>query len=170
MAANPLNVVAEELPVETGVAKADREKLAGLLNQALAASYVLYAKTHAFHWNVAGPQFYGIHKLTDEQYQDLAAAIDEIAERVRAIGFPAMSGLANYIEASVVDDVDVSEMPGARDMVAQLARDHQAIAAKMREAVSAAEAADDVYSADLLTGRIGVHEEAAWMLNSIVAE
>lgn len=167
---NSLNVVAEELPVETGVKKADRRRLADVLNQSLAGTYVLYAKTHAFHWNVAGPQFYGIHKLTDEQYQDMAAAIDEIAERVRAIGFPAMSGLGNYLAASPVEDVDVSEMPDARDMVMQLAQDHQTMAAKLRKAVSVAEQADDVYTADLLTARIGVHEEAAWMLNAIVAE
>lgn len=165
---DPLNARAEELPVNTGIDKKDRKVLAEHLGDVLASTYVLYAKTHNFHWNVAGPLFYGVHKLTDEQYNDLAKAIDEIAERTRAIGFPALRGLGTYIERSAVSDT--SKIPDTRKMVEILAKDHQAVAGQIREAVGEAEKAHDVYTADLLTARIGFHEEAAWMLNAILAE
>ena len=159
-----LETRAEELPVNTGVEKIDRSILAELLGNVLASTYVLYHKTHAFHWNVTGPLFYSIHQLTDEQYNDLAEASDKIAERIRAIGFPAPIGLANYIQKSAISDV--AEFPDAGDMVHALAKDHQAVADQIRQVVKEAEAHGDVYTADLLTSRIGVHEEAAWMLNA----
>lgn len=158
----------DELPVRTGIERDDRKKLAELLNEALAGTYVLYAKTLAYHWNVTGPLFYSVHKLTDEQYNELGEAVDSIAERVRALGFPALGGIGHYVEKSVVADVD--GLPTAGEMVAELARDHQSMARSLRAGVAEAEKVEDVYTADFLTGRIGVHEEAAWMLNAIVAD
>lgn len=169
MTTEVLDTKARELDLETGLDRSDREKLAEHLNRALASTYVLYNKTHLFHWNVAGPLFYSVHKLTDEQYQDLAAAVDDLAERVRAIGFPATGGLKNMLEQSVVDDAD-SLSPPTREMVSILAKDHQRIALDLRNAVGEAERLNDVYTADLLTARIGVHEEAAWMLQAILAD
>ena len=164
-----LEVKAPELPSDTGLTRKDREKLAEHLNEALASTYVLYAKTQTFHWNVAGPLFYSVHNLTEKQYEDLAQAIDSIAERVRAIGFPADGGLKRLSEASHVEDC--SEVaPSARSMLSDLARDHQVVAGQLREAVAVAEEVRDVYTADLLTSRIGVHEEASWMLGSMLAE
>jgi starvation-inducible DNA-binding protein len=163
-----IDVKARELPVESGIAKQDRKKLASALSDALASTYVLYAKTHNFHWNVAGPLFYAVHKLTDEQYRNLADAVDEIAERIRAIGFPATGGLKSYIERSAI--ADSGEIPPAKEMVETLAADHQSIAQQLRAAVAEAEDVDDVFTADLLTARIGFHEEAAWMLMAIAAE
>lgn len=163
-----LSIVAAELPVATGVKKSDRKSLADLLGDALASSYVLYHKIHAYHWNVSGPFFYSLHKLTDAQYRDVAEAIDAIAERIRSIGFAAPVGLSRYVERSVVSDV--VEIKTAGEMVAELSQDHQKVAKQMRETVKAADDADDVYTADLLTSRIGAHEEAAWMLNAILVD
>ena len=159
---------ANELPVATGIAREDLRELAHKLGGVLASTYVLYHKTHAYHWNVTGPLFYSVHKLTDAQYQDLAAAIEEIAERTRALGFAAPVGLSGYIKESVVKDV--SGVPSAGDMVAELADDHQAVAVQLRNVVDEAETVDDVFTADLLTARIGVHEEAAWMLNALLVD
>ena len=156
-----------DLPMDSGIERKDRKKLAELMGGVLASSYVLYHKTHAFHWNITGPLFYSVHKLTDSQYQDLAGAIDDVAERVRALGFPAPSGLGRYIKESVVEDE--TDLTDAKAMIKQLADDHQAIAAQLRKAVMEAEQAEDVYTADLLTARIGAHEEAAWMLNALRA-
>ncbi|MEO1243859.1 MAG: Dps family protein [Pseudomonadota bacterium] len=156
---------AEELPVKTGIDRKDRKMLSELMGRVLASSYVLYHKTHAFHWNITGPMFYSVHKLTEEQYKDLAAANDDLAERIRAIGFTTPTGLTRYINESIVEDV--TDMPSAGDMIQQLAQDHQAVATQLRDAVKEAEKVDDVYTADLLTARIGAHEEAAWMLNAL---
>lgn len=158
----------EDFAVDTGVESKDRRKLATSMGRVLASSYVLYHKIHAFHWNVTGPMFYSVHKLTDDHYQDLAAALDNIAERIRAIGFKTPTGLKSYLSESVVEDVD--EMPAAEEMIKQLSKDHQAIAMQLREAVKEAETLDDVFTADLLTARIGAHEEASWMLNALVTQ
>ncbi len=158
----------EDLPIRAGVERKDRKMLAELMGQALASTYVLYHKTHAFHWNVTGPLFYSVHKLTDDQYNDLAEAIDDIAERIRAIGVVAPTGLKRYIKESRVDDY--TDVDDAVAMVLQLGKDHQEVAAQLREAVKEAEKVDDVYTADLLTARIGAHEEASWMLNSLIVQ
>lgn len=158
----------EDLPMRSGIEQKDRKMLAELMGQALASTYVLYHKTHAFHWNVTGPLFYSVHKLTDDQYQDLAASIDDIAERIRAIGAKAPTGLKSYIGLSRIDDnTDVED---AVEMIAQLAKDHQEVASQFRDAVKEADRVEDVFTADLLTARIGAHEEAAWMLNSLITQ
>lgn len=156
----------QDLPLNSDIARTDRKELAGALGDVLASSYVLYHKTHAYHWNITGPMFYSVHKLTDEQYQDLAEAIDDIAERIRALGFTTPVGLSSYTDSSIVKDTD--GLPKPEEMVEQLAKDHQAVAAMIRTAVNEAEKVDDVYTADLLTARIGVHEEAAWMLSALI--
>ncbi len=169
MSIDLLDTRATELPIETGIARKDRQALAEALNKALSSTYVLYAKTHAYHWNVAGPLFYSVHKLTDDQYQDLATAVDALAERVRAIGFAAVGGLKSFLDKSAIDDVDRGA-PSAREMISTLASDHQKLALQLRDAVREADRHNDVYTADLLTSRIGVHEEAAWMLTALLSE
>ncbi len=163
-----LEARAEELPVDTDVTRPQRKALAEMLGNVLSSTYVLYHKTHGFHWNVTGPLFYSVHKLTDDQYQDLADAVDNIAERIRAIGFPAPMGLTGYVASSIVEDAQ--DFPDAGGMLKQLSKDHQMLADQMRDVVEVAEKAHDVYTADLLTARIGAHEEAAWMLNALAVQ
>ncbi|MEL7486490.1 MAG: Dps family protein [Pseudomonadota bacterium] len=168
MSIQVLNTTYEDLPIRAGVERKDRKMLAELMGRALASTYVLYHKTHAFHWNVTGPLFYSVHKLTDEQYNDLAKAIDTMAERIRAIGAVAPTGLSRYLKDSRIEDE--TDIDDAVAMVMQLAKDHQEVAAQLRDAVKEAEKVDDVYTADLLTARIGAHEEASWMLNSLIVQ
>lgn len=168
MTDNALHVSAQEIPLESGIEHGNRKALAHLLNRFLASTYVLNAKTQAVHWLVEGPMFYSVHKLTESHYEDMQDAIDEIAERVRSLGFFPISSLAGMIKMS-----DVTELDGENtvaEMVAALADDHQAVARQARLAVAEADTADDVFTADLLTTRIGVHEKASWMLNALRAQ
>ncbi len=151
----------------TGIDAGDAKKLSDGLSRSLAGTYVLYVKTQGFHWNVVGPLFYGLHKLTEEQYQGLAKAVDEIAERIRALGHPAPASLSEFLKLSAVDEMTGRQ--SAENMVASLIADHETVARTFRELVGIAEKANDVVTADLLTDRIHAHEEAAWMLRSIAS-
>ncbi|MCR9269388.1 MAG: DNA starvation/stationary phase protection protein [Hyphomonadaceae bacterium] len=157
----------ETLNIESELKPENRTEIAEKLGKVLASTYVLYHKTQGFHWNVTGPMFISVHELTETQYKDLAAAIDDIAERVRTLGAPAPMGLAGYVGDSQV--LDQSEFPTVGQMLETLARDHLTVADEMRGIVEAAEQVKDVYTADLLTARIGAHEEAAWMLKALAA-
>lgn len=151
----------------TGIAPDDARQLAEGLSRALAETYVLYVKTQGFHWNVVGPLFYGLHKLTEEQYADLAAAADDIAERIRALGHVAPASMAEFVELSAIEES--GGKLSANDMVSALVADHETAARTFRELVAVAEKTHDVATADLLTDRIRAHEEAGWMLRSIAA-
>ncbi len=157
----------ESVPVNIGIEGKDRKHLAELLESALANTYVLYAKIQGVHWNVAGPNFYGIHKMTEEQYGDLNQSIDELAERIRAIGYLAPTKLATFLKLSQIKEAD--ELGDARAMLETLAQDHQAVAKILRAAVKEADEVDDVFTADMLTARIGSHEKFAWMLRASAA-
>ncbi|MBX2831778.1 MAG: DNA starvation/stationary phase protection protein [Rhodospirillales bacterium] len=162
-----MQTVAQESPIETGVDRKDRRELAEMLTQIIGSSHVLYAKVRGVHWNVVGPAFYSLHKMTEAQYEDLNVAIDDMAERIRAIGFAAPTGLEEMMENSVI--LDQAALLPANDMIKELVDDHEKMARLIREGVSAAEEVDDVKTADLLTERIGVHEEAAWMLRATIS-
>lgn len=155
----------ETLDIKSDLKPENRTEVAEKLGKVLASSYMLYHKTQGFHWNVTGPMFVSVHELTERQYKDLAKAIDEIAERIRTLGAPAPMGLAGYISDSNV--LDQSEFPTVGQMLETLAHDHLIIADEMRSIVETAETVKDVYTADLLTARIGAHEEAAWMLKAL---
>jgi starvation-inducible DNA-binding protein len=154
--------------MNTGIKGTSRQELADTLARALAETYVLYLKTQGFHWNVVGPQFYGLHKLTEEQYRDLADAIDELAERIRALGFPAPATFAQFLELSAIGEMP--EIPSAEAGLRALIADHENISRTFRTAVHIAEEDDDVVSADMLTQRCRVHEKQAWMLRSTLAQ
>jgi starvation-inducible DNA-binding protein len=156
----------QSVPLDIGIERADRAKLAELLGAALANSYVLYAKVQGFHWNVTGPMFYSIHKSTEEQYEDLAASIDEIAERIRAVGFKSPTTLARFLQ--IADVQEEASNPEAAEMVRILVHDHEAVAKSLRAAVEEADRLEDVFTADLLTARIGKHEQYAWMLRAMI--
>ncbi|WP_026091143.1 DNA starvation/stationary phase protection protein [Blastomonas sp. AAP53] len=153
--------------VNTGIEAGDRKEVAKALQHGLADTYSLYLKTLGVHWNIVGPSFYSVHKLTEEQYEDLHAAADVIAERIRALGEIAPASFGDYTKLSVVDS---SETPRQADaMIKGLISDNEAIAKRMRDFVEVAEEADDVFTADLLTARIGKHEENAWMLRALIS-
>jgi len=163
-----LKVEPSEDKIKTGLRDRDTGKLAKYLSNALADSYVLYLQTQGAHWNVVGPAFYSVHELTEKQYEDLQEAIDDIAERIRALGHLAPASFDEFADLSVIKSKPSAK--SAHDLIKGLVEDNQAVAERMRKAVAAAEEVEDVYTADLLTARIGAHEEAAWKLRSLLAE
>lgn len=144
-----------------------QKALAKALGGTLADTYRLMFKTHAYHWNVTGPLFYSLHKLTETQYEDLFAAADELAERIRALGQTTVMRFGDIAEGSVLSDLD--RAPSAGDMVEDLRADHEKVATRMHELASLAEKHDDIVTADLATQRSSFHEKAAWMLRAIVS-
>ena len=157
-----MKVVPAPEPVKTGVQKV--KPLAKALAEALADTYRLVFKTHAYHWNVEGALFYPIHKLTEAQYENLFAATDEIAERIRALGQLAPARLSEVIEASVIKDAE--KLPSTQAMVEDLASDHEKVAKRLHDAISLADEHEDPVTADMLTARSAFHEQAAWMLRA----
>ncbi|MDX1654986.1 MAG: Dps family protein [Candidatus Competibacteraceae bacterium] len=163
-----LQTKAAEIHINTGVPREERRELAQRLGVNLADSYTLYLKTQGFHWNVAGPLFYSLHKLTESQYEDLAEAIDEIAERIRALGFPAPASYRQFIELTRVSEEH--GVPTAQEMVRQLVEANEITARNLRQSIHEAEQVDDVKTADMLTDRLGQHEENIWMLRALLAD
>ncbi len=152
------------MDINIGIEAQDREKIAGGLAHVLADTYVLYLKTHGYHWNVTGPMFNTLHVMFEQQYRELWTATDEIAERIRALGVYAPgAGSAFQTLSSIEEAVGV---PAASDMIADLARGHERLAKTAREAFPAAEAANDQPTMDLLTQRMNAAEKTAWMLRS----
>lgn len=148
----------------TSVDAAGRAAVATALKVALADSYSMYLKTLGVHWNVTGPSFFGLHKLTDAQYQELHAAADAIAERIRALGHVAPASFSEFRAASCVDVETPHKSTPA--MLLELVADNEAVARRMLAASNTADAAGDKYTEDMLIARIGVHEENAWMLRA----
>jgi starvation-inducible DNA-binding protein len=143
--------------------KPDKATVEGLSNL-LASSYTLYVKTHNYHWNVTGPMFTTLHTLFETQYTELALALDEIAERIRALGAYAPGSFAEFSKLSVVKEE--TGKPEAKEMIVNLVSDHEAISEAARRVIEAAEAAGDQATADLGTRRVDVHDKNAWMLRS----
>jgi starvation-inducible DNA-binding protein len=141
-----------------------REEVAKQLSGLLADSYTLYLKTHNYHWNVTGPLFNTLHTLFETEYTELALAVDEIAERIRAIGYVAPGSYTEFSRLSAVKEAN--SVPKAEDMVRELASDQEIVVAGAQRVIAAAEAAGDQGSADLGVRRIEVHEKNAWMLRS----
>ncbi|MEM8800018.1 MAG: DNA starvation/stationary phase protection protein [Pseudomonadota bacterium] len=137
------------------------------LSQSLADSYVIRLKTQAVHWNVEGPHFLTVHNLTEEHYEELADAIDEIAERIRAIGEKAPASYAKYSDLKGIDDAEPSG--DALAMVATLRDDHQTVSKRLAGFIETAGEAGDSVSEDLLINRKEFHDKAAWMLRSIAS-
>jgi len=142
-------------------------KVAEALAALLSDTYTTYLKTHGFHWNVTGPMFTTLHTLFEQQYSELALAVDEIAERIRAVGEMAPGSWEELSERASVKEARGRR--SAEEMLVELATDQQTIADSARRVVEAAEAANDAASADLGVRRIDVHEKNAWMLRSHLA-
>ncbi len=152
--------------IDIGIDARDREKVAHALSRLLADSYGLYLKTHNFHWNVEGPMFNTLHQMFMVQYTELWNALDEIAERIRSLGFPAPGSYKAFARLTSIEDSE--GMPEAMAMVRELVKGHEAVARTARAAFGPAEKAGDESSADLLTQRLQVHEKTAWMLRSLL--
>ena len=155
------------MEVNTGIDRADREAIAAGLSRLLADSYTLYLKTHNYHWNVTGPQFNTLHQMFETQYTELATAVDEIAERIRALGVRAPGSYAEFSKLTSIEEGDGRE--SAEDMIRQLAIGQETVVRTAREAFPAADTANDEPTADLLTQRMQIHEKNAWMLRSMLA-
>jgi starvation-inducible DNA-binding protein len=155
--------------INIGISEKDRAAIAGGLSRLLADTYTLYLTTHNFHWNVTGPMFNTLHLMFMEQYTELWNAVDPVAERIRSLGHPAPGSYAQFGELSSIRDVPATP-PKALDMVAILVEGHEAVARTARSIIPAAENAGDETTADLLTQRLSVHEQTAWMLRSLLQE
>ena len=155
------------MTIEIGINEKDREAIAAGLSKLLADSYTLYLKTHNYHWNVTGPQFNTLHQMFEVQYTELAVAVDEIAERIRALGVKAPGSYSAYTELTSIAEGSGEE--SAEEMIRQLVLGQETVARTAREAFPAAEAANDEPTADLLTQRMQLHEKNAWMLRSMLA-
>ena len=156
------------MELNTGISKSDREAIAAGLSSLLADSYTLYLKTHNYHWNVTGPQFNTLHQMFEEQYTELATAVDEIAERIRALGVKAPGSYVEFSELTSIKEAVGGE--SADEMTRQLALGQETIVRTAREVFPAADAANDEPTADLLTQRMQIHEKNAWMLRSMLAD
>ena len=152
--------------IDIGISTEDRADIADHLSRVLADSYTLYLKTHNFHWNVTGPMFNTLHLMFEQQYTELAAAVDLIAERIRALGHPAPGSYSQYSELSTVKEE--TGVPDAQDMIRQMVEGQEAVTRTARRAFEVAEKANDQPTADLLTQRMQTHEKTAWMLRSLL--
>ncbi|MBT0569923.1 DNA starvation/stationary phase protection protein [Curvibacter sp. CHRR-16] len=152
-----------------GISEKDRKAIAKGLSHLLADTYTLYLTTHNFHWNVTGPMFNTLHTMFMGQYTELWNAVDPIAERIRALGHTAPGSYADFGKLSSLPDAP-SKPPKALDMVAILVKGHESVAAKARSLFPLVDKASDEPTADLLTQRIALHEQTAWMLRSLLEE
>lgn len=152
--------------MDNGISEKDRAKIAQGLSKLLADTYTLYLQTHNFHWNVTGPMFNTLHLMFEGQYTELALAVDLIAERIRALGFPAPGTYAAYAKLSSIKETN--GVPSAQEMVGILVKSQEAVVRTARSVFPVVEKAADEPSADLLTQRMQVHEKTAWMLRSLL--
>lgn len=155
------------MELDIGIDETDRKEIAERLSRLLADTYTLYLKTHGYHWNVTGPMFRSLHLMFEEEYMELQDAVDEIAERIRALGFDSPASYSEFAELSSVEDEPGT--PEAMEMVRRLTAANETVIRTGREVVDAAEAAGDVATADLATERIQIHEKTAWMLRSMAS-
>ncbi|MEO3691803.1 Dps family protein [Roseateles paludis] len=152
-----------------GISDKGRAAIAAGLSKLLAETYTLYLTTHNFHWNVTGPQFNSLHAMFMAQYTELWNAVDPIAERIRALGHPAPGSYAQFAKLSSLPDAPATP-PKATKMIELLVQGHEAIARTARGLFPVVDKAGDEPSADLLTQRLTVHEQTAWMLRSLLEE
>ena len=154
------------MKIDIGIPESERAGIAQGLSRLLADNYTLYLKTHNFHWNVTGPMFQTLHLMFETQYNELALAVDQIAERIRSLGFPAPGTYKAFAELGSIQETD--GVPKATDMIRLLVEGQEAVVRTARALFPAVESASDEATADLLTQRIQVHEKTAWMLRSLL--
>ncbi|NUP05605.1 MAG: DNA starvation/stationary phase protection protein [Polyangiaceae bacterium] len=154
------------MKIDIGIDEKHREQIASNLSKVLADTYTLYLKTHNFHWNVTGPMFQTLHLMFETQYNELALAVDGVAERIRALGYPAPGTYKQFVALSSIPEDD--GVPKADVMIKRLVEGHETVARTARTAFSVAEEANDQPTCDLLTQRLQIHEKTAWMLRSLL--
>lgn len=155
------------MQINTGMKEQDRQAVAEGLKKMLADTYTLYLKTHNYHWNVTGPMFQTLHLMFEEQYNELWTAIDEVAERIRALGEISPGSYREFSQLSSIKEDD--KLPDATGMIKSLVEGQEAVIRTAREIFPLAENANDQVTLDLLTQRMQVHEKSAWMLRSLLA-
>ena len=154
--------------IDIGISEADRAKIAEGLSGLLADSYTLYLMTHNFHWNVKGPMFNTLHLMFMTQYTEQWGALDLIAERIRALGYPAPGTYQEFVKLASIKEID--GVPPALEMVSHLVAAQEATARTARRLFPLLEKANDQPTADLITQRLDLHEKTAWMLRSLLEE
>lgn len=159
---------AASMPIDIGINQEDREKIAQGLSRLLADSYTLYVKTHNFHWNVTGPMFQTLHMMFETQYTELADAIDVIAERIRALGYPAPGSFTEFQKLTSIKDA-VGQL-SAEEMIRDSVEGQEAVVRTAREIIPVASEAKDEPTADMVTQRMQVHEKTAWMMRSLLQQ
>lgn len=166
MAKSKQKPAARATRIDIGIARDARADIADGLCRLLADEYTLYLKTHNFHWNVTGSMFNTLHLMFEQHYTESATAVDQVAERIRALGFPAPGTYKAYASLSSIKETD--GVPEWREMVAQLVEGHEACVRTARKVFPAVDESNDEPTADLLTQRMQVHEKTAWMLRSLL--
>ena len=161
-----LLIAMEGAAIDTGLEPESREAIAQGLSCLLADTYTLYLKTHNFHWNVTGPMFNTLHLMFETQYTELALAVDVIAERIRALGYPAPATYSQY--AGLTSIPETAGVPKANEMIKLLVEGQEAVVRTARSLHPKASEAHDEPTADLLTQRMNLHEKNAWMLRSLL--
>ena len=156
------------LDIDTGISRESLQKIANILNDDLADEYVLLTKTRNYHWNVEDPRFNDLHKFFDEQYQQLSTAVDEIADRVRAVGGNTTATLKEFISSSQIRK-DIGSYPNADTMLGNLLSDHETIIKTLRKNINECQELNDEGTANFLTDKMEEHEKMAWMLSSFVS-
>jgi starvation-inducible DNA-binding protein len=156
------------MAIDIGIDEKDRRAISEGLSRLLADSYTLYLKTHNYHWNVTGPMFSTLHTMFEGQYTELATAVDEIAERIRALGFPAPGSYRRFAALTAIEEEN--DVPDAREMIRQLLVGQETVARTAREVFAVADRVNDEPTADLLTQRMQIHEKTAWMLRSMLGK
>lgn len=152
--------------IEIGIPEPQRKEVAEGLSRLLADTYTLYLSIHGFHWNVEGPMFQTLHDAFMTQYTELWTALDEIAERIRALGFYAPASYGKLVELTSIESPD--GVPAAKDMIRIAKEGHEAVAKTARSIFEHAEKASDEVTVDLLTQRLTVHEKTAWMMRAML--
>ena len=152
--------------MDIGISQEARKEIADGLSRLLADTYTLYLQTHNYHWNVTGPMFQTLHLMFETQYNELALAVDAVAERIRALGVHAPGTYRQFAALSSIKEED--GVPKAQEMIKNLVQGHETVARTARAAFKTAEAASDQPTCDLLTQRMQVHEKTAWMLRSLL--
>ena len=156
------------LNVDIALSETNREKISAFLQTLLASTFALFVKTQQFHWNVTGVQFPSFHLLFQDQYEELFIAIDEIAERIRALGFFPKASLSVFSHLSIIDSEE--RLLSAIEMLYQLLQDHEHMAKFLRENLPFTESCEDGATADFINKRLAAHEKAAWMLRSTLPQ